>query len=353
MRIAATLLIVGQVFAPQAARAARPQANPYSAEALPLMGRFFDGARTNLSGQGFLLGSFDSDSAADVMRGGNTELTLFTATPEGFLVSDGALPISEPFSPSAVANMNGDGIPDLVGSTPSGFGTLRGMPGGFEVTPVHPSGAPASWDAIGDVDGDGLADLVAREGDVVAIYFNRGDAFLKVASVVGATFGGMAVADIDGDGDGEVITFGYSSPYSSTLLVLRLTAPAGALEKWKEIAVDGAGELLPADFDGDGAIDIAAGGSTQVTLFWNSGTGDLDPIVVGSSTGETADMTAEDINGDQRLDLLCLFSIPVRRIRAGPGLDQSGQSAVRSRLQQFRRRLTRGRECDGSRRRRP
>ncbi len=275
------------------------------------MGRFFDGARTNLSGQGFLLGFFDSDPAADVMRGGDTQLKLFTASPEGFLVPDGAVPISEPFSPSAVANMNGDGIPDLVGSTPSGFGILMGTPGGFEVTPARPSGAPASWDAIGDVDGDGLADLVAREGDVVAIYFNRGEAFLKVASVIGSTSGGMAVADMDGDGDGEVITFGYSPPFSSALLVLRPTAPTGTLEKWKEIAVDGPGELLPADFDGDGAIDIAASCSwAQVFLFWNSGTGDLDPIAVGSSTDETADMAAEDINGDQRRDLLCLYSIP-------------------------------------------
>lgn len=65
-------------------------------------------------------------------------------------------------------------------------------------------------------------------------------------------------------------------------------------------------QVVPADFDGDGKIDIAVGSSTAVSIFWGHGDGTFDPPqTIQSWSGGVSVWSAADMNGDGRPDLVC------------------------------------------------
>ena len=221
----------------------------------------------------------------------------------------------------AVADVNGDGKPDLLlvnaGSSTSGaVGVLLGNGNGtFQAVVAYPTGSSSSpWAvAVADVNGDGKPDLlVANKGtNSVGVLLGKGDGTFRavVAYPLGtdSTPLGIAVADVNGDGRPDLLTANNGTSTAGVLLgkgdgTFQAAAfySAGTASNPFGIAV--------ADVNADGKPDLltANGGSNTVGVLLGKGDGTFQ-TVVAFSTGSNSfpqSIAAADVNGDGQFDLL-------------------------------------------------
>jgi hypothetical protein len=262
--------------------------------------------------------------AGDVDGDGQTELLVAASDAyaiDVFRVLDGAivhaarLDAIAPYWPQ-VGDVDGDGLPDVVYRG----GTVQAVTGAGGTWSLEDR---AVWNvdgfALADVTGDGRADLlVVREGEPdVRVYLGSATGIIGAspgATPASAVYGpyGVQAADLDDDGDLDVIVWGYDDG-GEVVSVLR-NAGGGAFdppEVTRLPPLDGGYryDLLVRDLDGDGAPDLAigelsglAGGST-IRILRNRGDGTWElPRLVPSATAQA--LAAVDADGDGRLDLV-------------------------------------------------
>jgi hypothetical protein len=115
-----------------------------------------------------------------------------------------------------LADLNGNGIPDLVFDGSGRFGVLLGNGDGtFRAAMAYPFG-PAT---LADVNGDGILDVVAVGLDSVGVFLGNGDGTFRPPLVyaVGPGPVSVAVADVNGNGFPDIIT---ANQEGNTLTVL-------------------------------------------------------------------------------------------------------------------------------------
>jgi hypothetical protein len=229
----------------------------------------------------------------------------------------------------AVADINGDGRPDLVISdgiaekvtvllnmTPGGSGTVS-----FAAPQTFAVGSPAGDVAVGDFNGDGRPDLaVIDSGDnTVSVLLNTTPAGAGTATfaaqqtfAAGSSPDTLAVTDFSGDGRPDVVI--ANSGGADTVSVLLNTTPAGAttpsFAPLRTFAASDPSDVTVGDFNGDGRPDLAfaVSGSNAVGVLMNktpAGAATLSfssqqTFAVGSVP---LALTVGDFNGDGRPDL--------------------------------------------------
>src|SRR5262249_53583160 len=128
----------------------------------------------------------------------------------------------------AVADVNGDGHPDLVVanydyySNSNDVSVLLGKGDGtFQGPLFYGAGGLPSAVVVADVNGDGHPDLVVNIG-VVSVLLGKGDGTFQGPQFYGA--GGLpsavVVADVNGDGYPDLVTANAAIPTSSDVSVL-------------------------------------------------------------------------------------------------------------------------------------
>jgi hypothetical protein len=180
-------------------------------------------------------------------------------------------------------------------------------------------GVPAALE-LGDIDADGDLDVVAGSGAIYApgqltVMANDGKGLLSVASAVVVQDHPQAIRlrDFDGDGDLDLAlmanhNFNTPEVLAQPYLSIAMNDGSGAFTFEQEFVDANSltnGQMVAADFDGDGAIDLAipdVNGSMIVQL--NDGTGDFGPAARYTSVDVCEAAAAADVDLDGRIDLL-------------------------------------------------
>jgi hypothetical protein len=173
------------------------------------------------------------------------------------------------------------------------------------------------YDAFADLDGDGREELIALGSRTVYAYDTDGGALVASGDVGWIPYAKAQtlVADVDGDGDDEVLLFTNASyaPDKNTRHVLVVDlAPDGVslVARWQRDVADVVhdrhaftGEAV-GDLDGDGALDVATSFFDGATETWTTHVfRGVDGALVADLPGHLAGVA--DVDHDGALELLC------------------------------------------------
>ena len=178
-----------------------------------------------------------------------------------------------------------------------------------QVSPGLPRGNFAAVE-MGDINKDGYAEIVSgrRDGQQGLFLFSYdGQEWTSQQIASAGEYGGVAVADVTGDGILDVLavtTVGRPNGlevYKTTLSgrKMRLTALPSPLTN---VACD---DLAVADIESDGDMDIAAStGGKGVRVLVNDGHATFRQLELATETYEDTGVAFGDVNHDGRLDVI-------------------------------------------------
>ena len=253
------------------------------------------GAHTPVAGD--LDGDNDVDLAVSLKNVDRVQILVNNGL-GGFALGGSFTVGSEPRS-MAIGNLDGDSDLDLVVSNRSSdsVSVLLNQGGlNFTVASYATGQDPREID-LGDVTGDGVADIAVAASDtreVVVLRNLGGGTFVNAANLsvgAGRRPQGLAVADLNGDTLGDIITstnINAGNEHATVFLALGGGAFSGPVH-YPLIATD-AGSVVAADFDLDGDVDVATANQTSndFNLLPGNGAGALGaPQVVAAGNAPT------------------------------------------------------------------
>jgi hypothetical protein len=221
-------------------------------------------------------------------------------------------------SPLTAADLDGDGRLDLVVITKDGLSILYGNGDGTFAPPVNlPLGPGLQEGVVADVNGDGLPDLIFCQFDLskVVVLLNQGGRQFALPTFYPASDGpvGITAADFNGDGRPDLAV---SCHLANNMVVLLNRGDGTFLPPVAYGGFEFPGTVFSGDFNGDGKIDLAQVSLTQnaARIFLGDGTGRFDGKgAYGTDASYAARGAAADFNGDGILDLAigCLDGISI------------------------------------------
>jgi Big-like domain-containing protein/VCBS repeat protein/FG-GAP repeat protein len=270
-------------------------------------------------------GGLRTVAVADLNGDGKPDIVMtnFLSNTVGVLLGNGdgtfqsAVTYHAGDTPSAVAiaDVNGDGKPDLiVGASPSGWGgkgqiaVLLGNGDGTFQSPVTYKSAGEITDvAVADLNGDGKPDLiVASYGSSVSVLLNEGNGTFGKEVTLGFCGVSVAVGDVNGDGIPDIVAAGCG-------VNVALGNGDGTFQPAVNYGSGGSGALCVAivDVNGDGHPDLVVtnesgegNGDGVVGVLLGNGDGTFQPAVGYDSGGGFAEAVAvADVDGDGKPDL--------------------------------------------------
>jgi len=270
----------------------------------------------------------DADGDADLVSAnpGSTNLTIFfQSTPGDF----DPLPFAmgeAPYVPGTIAagDLDGDGDVDLVSTNAARDKLLifsQIGPGVFDPRPLLvdlPARSAPIRVVAADLEGDGDDDLVTATASpsdrlMVSLHTARGNLDPEPTRLRSPPTmddpQSIAAADLDGDGDGDLVSANLSS---DNLTIFFQTSPRAfdslPLALGGATTTDIAFSVAVADLDGDSDIDVvsANGGDDSLTIFFQTGPQSFEslPLVLRRSVMKyPLAIEPADLDGDGDLDL--------------------------------------------------
>jgi len=285
--------------------------------------------------------NFNTTPAQNIVRINGVKATVTSASSTTLVIK---VPASTPYGPITVTNLS----TGLSGKSKLSFNPLfdrnkdyggRIIPAsfgrGYYVT-LPMSNSSNGFGAIqhGDIDGDGWVDLIVTETGTTKIYVYRNlgsggsvsaSSFAPPVSLPsissipggGPNLGEIVIADFDSDGSLDIAA-GTSSNTSAYFTIFRNTSTAGsisfALPEFFPFGYYTQGVMDAGDLDGDGKIDLISSTGTSPGNLWISQNlstpGSLDfaygGAVSATSTSGYSDVIITDMNNDNKPEIVAL-----------------------------------------------
>ncbi len=211
----------------------------------------------------------------------------------------------------AVADVNGDGIPDLVSASDQANGGLFVLlgngDGSFRPAIESATGFRASAPVIADFNGDGIPDVATASG-VLSISLGNGDGTFKppIFSSFPVTVSQPAVGDLNGDGIPDLVCVVVSSSTGNDSAVVLLGNGNGTFKPPVYLAGGlGTDTVAIADVNGDGKSDlITATDLGAVGVLLGNGDGTFRPANFFPAGQQPVDIAVADFDGDGHPDLV-------------------------------------------------
>ncbi len=174
---------------------------------------------------------------------------------------------------------------------------------------TYPDAADPGGLALADLDGDGDADLIDAGAGGLTLHRNGGGTFtaMPLDAALAAPATAAVAGDADNDGDADLLVLRASS-----VALLRQEAKGSFADATASAALSGltaayrSAAWLDADHDGD--LDLLVGGpSAAARLLRNNGTGAFEDVTAGAALGDAKAISAvvpTDYDNRRDIDLL-------------------------------------------------
>lgn len=263
-------------------------------------------ALTDMGGR-IAVGDLDGDGRREVIGIRDDEAVFVTPGPgtepgrDTRVVAAG----TDLFAP-AIADLSGDGYPDVVLSAYSGesIWVIYGSERGLAAPEVRPVGARPVAAVPTDLDRDDDLDLAVTHGSPgrVSLLRNTGDGRLREVTVLplSANASQATVTDLDADGDADVAVVASDG----TIRLLRQQEVFAFAEGPRIEQMHGATAIVSADLDGDGDADLAVPRSSEVTVIRQEVGGAYGSRASYTTPVSSRGLAATDFDRDGDIDLL-------------------------------------------------
>lgn len=264
----------------------------------------------------------DGDGIDDLLVSTGDGLRIFPGEPSGGFVEEPLEPALPAFDRFIAGRFSGEQRADLLiigggGLWLSATPRVGGLPG-FEALPTSGAGGPAgertTLEVMADVDGDGILDLitVSDKGSLWILEGGPTSGQQPISLQLEGKAHALHGADLDGDGAAEIIVA------TGALGELSVRWSAGA--SLAPLGISFGSEpkaIVSGDWNGDGHLDLAVTGSTT-KIYFGSAQGFTEEASLDLGL-EGRELVAADLDGDGRLDLAILGARLERLLGDGEG----------------------------------
>jgi FG-GAP-like repeat/Bacterial pre-peptidase C-terminal domain len=214
-----------------------------------------------------------------------------------------------------VADVNGDGKPDIIvaNSASDTVSVLLNLGGtndhvNFASQMTFPTGKQPFSVAVADLTGDGVPDIITANAasNTVSVLMGNGNGTFRPAQTyaVGSRPYSVAVADLTGDGEPDIVANNYGGDSVSVLL----NNGDGTFGKQQTFTTDlSPVQTVVGDVNGDGRPDLVtvSNHDSAIGVLLGEGNGTFEPVVAGG-VGLTDTPLLADFNGDGIPDTVVL-----------------------------------------------
>lgn len=234
------------------------------------------------------------------------------------VVADNSTPGFQSFPMAVIAaDTDGDGLKDIiVASLDNKIAWYKNLGNGSfsSLRLVTTSAVSVKTIAVADVDGDNIPDLLSASSsdNKIAWYKNLGSGVFGPQQIISSTAINarvVAVGDVDGDGRVDVIS-GSSGVFPNTDSQLMWYRNLGA-GTFADAQFISSGSWAPAsmvtgDFDHDGKLDFAVASinDNSVAFYKGNGAGAFTRSLLSNNEPRAVSICSADIDGDGWLDLV-------------------------------------------------